>query len=273
LEVELKYTIEGFSQEKMVALGMDAIDAVVLRWIVDFTHTGKMKMKTEGDRTFYWIQYGTLIKELPILKIEKQALAGRLKKMVTSGILTHKHVLEGGSYSYFGFGDKYETLISGQPLYTQIETPLYQDIDPLYTGISNKDSSSIDSSTTDIVQPPLPEQLGLVKASSLRADPKPVKMTPAMRKLEKRDNIARKITDYYQKLFVEEYGAKPAWDGKIIKLVKADIARLGDSMLGSLIQIFFENPTSFVTKQETGMGYNIFHSQIDALLEKRRRAG
>jgi phage replication O-like protein O len=92
-------------------------------------------------------------------------------------------------------------------------------------------------------------------------------------KAEKKERVVKSITDYYQKLFVDEYGAKPAWDGKIIKLVKADIARLGDSMLGSLIQIFFENPTSFVTKQETGMGYNIFHSQIDALLEKRRRAG
>jgi len=91
------------------------------------------------------------------------------------------------------------------------------------------------------------------------------------RKVEK-ENLVRRITDYYQELFMEEYdGAKPTWDGKIIKLVKADINRLGDERLGGLIQLFFEDPTLFVKKNGTGMGYNIFHSQIDCLLERKAR--
>lgn len=87
------------------------------------------------------------------------------------------------------------------------------------------------------------------------------------------ENLTRSITDYYQSLFEEEYQCKPTWDGKIMKLVKADISRLGDVLLGGLIQLFFEDPGPFVKKNGTGMGYNIFHSQIDALLEKKRRAG
>jgi len=104
-----------------------------------------------------------------------------------------------------------------------------------------------------------------------QADPKPMKIPRQTVKAIKKENTVRKITDYYQELFVEEYGAKPTWDGKIMKLVHADVARLGDALLGKLIQLFFEDPGSFVEKNGTGLGYNIFHSQIDRLLEKRSR--
>jgi hypothetical protein len=104
-----------------------------------------------------------------------------------------------------------------------------------------------------------------------QADPKPMKIPRQTAKAIKKENTVRKITDYYQELFVEEYEAKPTWDGKIMKLVHADVARLGDGLLGKLIQIFFEDPGSFVEKNGTGLGYNIFHSQIDRLLEKRSR--
>lgn len=84
--------------------------------------------------------------------------------------------------------------------------------------------------------------------------------------------LVRKITDYYQSLYSEEFpGFKPTWDGKTIKLVKADIARMGDERLGELIQLFFEEPPSFVTKNETGLGYNSFHGQIDSLIMKMSR--
>jgi hypothetical protein len=97
---------------------------------------------------------------------------------------------------------------------------------------------------------------------------------PHLVKKERKDKDVREFTDYYQELFMGEYeGAKPTWDGKIMKLVRADIGRLGVEVLGSLVQVFFEEPTDFVQKNGTGMGYNIFHSQIDGLLERRRRTG
>ncbi len=128
---------------------------------------------------------------------------------------------------------------------------------------------------TDSITVPLPERLRTVTETIMTKETpiKKVKETLSSPSVPtKKDNLVRKITDYYQELFMEEYdGAKPTWDGKIIKLVKADIARLGDERLGGLIQLFFEDPTLFVKKNGTGMGYNIFHSQIDCLLEKRAR--
>lgn len=98
-------------------------------------------------------------------------------------------------------------------------------------------------------------------------------LSPASAERKGKNAEVKEITDYYQRLFLEEYEAKPTWDGRIMKLVRADLARLGAETLGGLIQLFFEYPGQFVTKNETGMGYNIFHSQIDALLERRRRVG
>jgi phage replication O-like protein O len=113
--------------------------------------------------------------------------------------------------------------------------------------------------------------LSSLPAPTVFADPKPVKIPKAVARDLKRAKVCKGITDYYQQLFLEEYGAKPTWDGRVMKLVHADIARLGDQLLGELIQLFFEDPTAFVKNNGTGMGYNIFHSQIDCLLEKRVR--
>ena len=47
---------------------------------------------------------------------------------------------------------------------------------------------------------------------------------------------------------------------------------MGDDLLGELIQLFFEKKTDFVMDKETGMPYGVFQSQIDHLLEVRRRS-
>lgn len=91
---------------------------------------------------------------------------------------------------------------------------------------------------------------------------------------ERKSQERRRITDYYQERFVEKLGAKPTWDGRIMKLLDSDLSRLGVELLGNLVESFFDKPTDFIIKAHPGLGYNVFHSQIDALLERRsRRAG
>jgi len=112
--------------------------------------------------------------------------------------------------------------------------------------------------------------------NTLGADAPPIlKLVESAQKAEKRvakQSEIRSFTDYYQSLFQTDYGgAKPTWDGKIMKLVKADIARLGGTLLKELTWLFFEYPPAFVEERATGMGYNIFHSVLDSLLEKKRR--
>jgi len=135
------------------------------------------------------------------------------------------------------------------------------------SGKAEEGSSGKAEENTLILNTPSNHLLALVPQSPKY---KKVKALPDARSAE-----IRKLTDYYQEQFLHEYegteveGAKPTWDGKIMKLVHADFNRLGAKLLGELIYDFFEYKTGFVTQKETGLGYNVFHSQIDVLLERR----
>lgn len=123
----MRYTIEGFSQaeavkfrrtevvkdskgndrEKVVTL--DCTDLVILRWLVDFWPS---MMKVEiGGVQYAWLNYKHAIEDMPLLGIKKGMFALRLKKLVSFGILTHKTVKNGGTFSYYGFGPAYMRLV------------------------------------------------------------------------------------------------------------------------------------------------------------------
>jgi len=143
LGVLVKYTIEGFNQEKMVELEMDCVDAVILRWFIDFKATEKMKDLGNG---FMWIYYEALIKDIPIIGIKnKKALYQRLTKMK---ILEHKTFINKGTFS--GYKIKGEILES--ILYSQLKLPPLEvkTTTPLEVKSDNKDPSTrIYQSTKD----------------------------------------------------------------------------------------------------------------------------
>ena len=141
---------------------------------------------------------------------------------------------------------------------------------------SEKTSLVQDGTSEEIkqVEAPTSELFSQVPIKKVHTQKKELKKESKEILHQQKSKDRRLITDYYQGLFVEEYQAKPTWDGRILKLVDADIARLGSDLLGELIQSFFEYPPPFVKEKQTGKGYNVFHSQIDTLLERRsRRAG
>ena len=123
----MKFTIEGFSQEAALSmqkevkvknsrgkeqtkiLMLDQTDLTLLRWFVDFYP--KMKKKIIGETQYAWVNYQSIINDLPLLEIEKDTVYRRFKKMEDFKILEHKHIKDNGSYSYFRFGINYELLI------------------------------------------------------------------------------------------------------------------------------------------------------------------
>lgn len=113
----MKFTIMGFSQKAVLDIiesghKIDVADLLILRWFADFSHTGKMTKMIEGNDTYYWISYQTVLDDLPILNIGKRMLAARLQRMVDAGILKSVLKKSGGIFTMYGFGDKYEILIS-----------------------------------------------------------------------------------------------------------------------------------------------------------------
>lgn len=96
--------------EKETILKLDINDLAILRWLVDFSHTGKMETISIDGKFYYWISYQKVIDDLPLLNIGRDMLYKRLKKMKELGILTCYS--KNGSQSYYGFGEKYNNLIS-----------------------------------------------------------------------------------------------------------------------------------------------------------------
>lgn len=173
----MRYTIEGFSQteavkfrrteivngkEKTVAL--DCTDLVILRWFVDF-YPNMMKVEVGGHQ-YAWINYQALIEDMPLLGIKKGMLAIRLKKLVSFGILKHRTVKNGGTFSYYGFGSEYARLVDtnhtqqvGDPtqnisegVRNKLETPTQNISDQIDS--STKDPSTKDNQEREHTQKP-----------------------------------------------------------------------------------------------------------------------
>ena len=108
----MKYNIHGFYQPKAVELGLTNDDLLVLRWFVDFTKTAKTKPIIENDNVYYWVNYVTVLNDLPVLRISKTTLKRKhFDKLCEAHILRHKHIRQGGSFSYYTYGANYDKLI------------------------------------------------------------------------------------------------------------------------------------------------------------------
>lgn len=149
----MKISIEGFDQSRAVELGLCVADMVLLRWFVDFSNTGAMEKRIIDGKEYFWISYEYVLQELPILKISKKTLYRCFKDLVDKGILTHAFVKDGGSYSFYGFGKGFFSLVSsssfsGAVLHTSQKPPAEKK--PVKNSLTKKEvESRIAESFTD----------------------------------------------------------------------------------------------------------------------------
>lgn len=85
----MKFNILGFSQKGLVSLGLDTIDAMLLRYFIDFKATSKMLTEKVDGNTYFWVRYDAVLAELPILNIKKCTVQARFFKLRNAGVLTH----------------------------------------------------------------------------------------------------------------------------------------------------------------------------------------
>jgi len=108
----VKYSVHGFWQPRAVELGLSNDDLLVLRWFVDFCGTGKMQSVVEPDGIYYWVNYQSVLDDLPVLQISKDRLYRKhFKALCDAQVLRHKHIKDGGSFSYYGYAVNYDTLV------------------------------------------------------------------------------------------------------------------------------------------------------------------
>lgn len=125
----MRYSILGFNQEevlklrktttkevrgevKQVELKLDVTDLLIINHLADFPNRKKVTKIIIDDKIFFWVSYQTIIEELPIIDIKKQALSDRLAKMVELGILERKIQTCGSSanMTFFRIDETYERL-------------------------------------------------------------------------------------------------------------------------------------------------------------------
>lgn len=142
----MKYTVEGFSQIKLIELKLDVIDALILRWYVDFLP--KMTTITHEGKNYQWVKYQAVINDLPCIGISnREVISRRFNKFVEAGIMEKYVNKEGGTFTCFTLTNKYLILVEDTSSYKVDpsilkSTPLYPTVDtPLDPKVDTKDPS------------------------------------------------------------------------------------------------------------------------------------
>lgn len=115
----MKYTVLGFSQKNLIDLDITVTEALLLRGFVDFKDARRkdgspvMVSRIIDEKQYYWLEYDFVREEFPILGLgSPDSVYRKLKKLAEKGLLEHKTVRAGGTYSYYTLGPKYYQLLS-----------------------------------------------------------------------------------------------------------------------------------------------------------------
>mgnify|MGYP003291764860 CR=1 FL=1 len=118
----MRYNILGFDQEKVLELKtyiegkekkLDLSDLLILNHIYNFTERKGIKTIIQNGIEYYWVEYNTILNELPILNIKKPALRDRIDKMCALGLI-EKTLAKQGQYSNmtcFRIGINFENVL------------------------------------------------------------------------------------------------------------------------------------------------------------------
>lgn len=164
----MRYSILGFNQEevlklrktitkdirgeiKQIELRLDVTDLLIINHLADFPNRKKVTKIILDDKIFFWVSYNTIIEELPIIDIKKQALSDRLAKMVELGILERRIQTCGSSanMTFFRISEAYENLKYKEGYSSQTQGVSYSTTTP-YGSQTQDVNNIVDNNIVDI---------------------------------------------------------------------------------------------------------------------------
>ena len=170
----MKYTIYGYSQEKLNNQGIDLESALILRVIADLytSNSKKIEYKIMENDKYMWCTYGYIHEQIPIIGAERTMIR-KIDSLIEKGILK-KIVLKEkngkkGNYLFITLGENYSDLTEystdeetkdidrgtdkmSSPLPTKCHEGTDKMSSPLPTNCHNKDSSITNSSIKDSLE-------------------------------------------------------------------------------------------------------------------------
>ena len=66
---------------------IDVIDACILDFCLDFSHSNKISTVSDKGIIYYWFDYKNIAEQMPILNLKKDSIYRRMKKMSEIGFL------------------------------------------------------------------------------------------------------------------------------------------------------------------------------------------
>ena len=114
----MRFSIFEYSQEKLVSLGLDVADALLLNWFANF-FSGKMEKRIFKDtcgqnKVFGWIRISKVQEDLPVLGIStEKGIRRRFDNFVEKGLLERETInSQTGKKSFYKTTDLYESLLN-----------------------------------------------------------------------------------------------------------------------------------------------------------------
>ncbi|VYT79176.1 Uncharacterised protein [Clostridium tertium] len=107
----MQFSFLGFSVKKVMELQLDVKDLAILRYFQDFMKSGKMNYEEVGGVKYYWVSYKNISDEMPFLGLGKRTIMMRMLRLRDLGLLAHYTKKEGGTFSYYTLGDKFNDLL------------------------------------------------------------------------------------------------------------------------------------------------------------------
>ena len=114
----MRYSVFEYSQEKLVSLGLDVVDALLLNWFANF-FVGKMEKKIFKDaagnsKIYGWVKISKILEDLPVIGItSEKGIRIRFDSFVEKGILDRETInTQKGKKSYYRTTSIYDSLIN-----------------------------------------------------------------------------------------------------------------------------------------------------------------
>lgn len=107
----MQFSFLGFSVKKVMEFQLDVKDLAILRFFQDFMKSGKMNYEEVDGVKYYWISYKNISEEMPFLGLGKRTIMMRMLNLRDLGLLSHYTKKEGGTFSYYTLGDKFNDLL------------------------------------------------------------------------------------------------------------------------------------------------------------------
>lgn len=108
----MRFSILGYSQRRLLQLGLGMDEAMLLRWFVEYQATGRMRSMVIEGRAFTWVNFCGVLEDLPVVGGSPRTVSRRFDRLEAAGVMERRIVREGGVYSYFRLReDVYMSLI------------------------------------------------------------------------------------------------------------------------------------------------------------------